>query len=74
MFVQPSIFRIGAFAVTSLLNEIASELGVSVVGAGQLMSAYSLVLAVGAPVLTPLTRCFERSTLIVGGLILFGLL
>jgi predicted MFS family arabinose efflux permease len=68
------VVGMGAFAVTGLLNEIASELGVSVVGAGQLMSAYSLALAVGAPVLTPLTRRFERSTLIVGGLILFGLL
>jgi predicted MFS family arabinose efflux permease len=65
---------IGAFAVTGMLNEIAHELGTSVAGAGQLMSAYSLALAVGAPLLTPLTKRFERRALIVAGLVSFGIL
>src|SRR5215203_3086694 len=62
----------GAFVVAGLLNEIAKNLGTSVAGAGQLMSAYSLAL--GAPLLTPLTARFDRRTLIGSGLILFGLL
>src|SRR3981081_4303367 len=65
---------IGAFAVTGLLNEIAKELGTSVASAGQLMSAYSLALAMGAPLLTPLTKRFERPALITAGLVLFGIL
>jgi predicted MFS family arabinose efflux permease len=65
---------IGAFAVTGLLTEIAKELGTSVVGAGQLMSAYSFGLAVGAPLLTPLSRRVDRRTLISGGLVAFGAL
>jgi predicted MFS family arabinose efflux permease len=38
------------------------------------MSAYSLALAVGAPLLTPLTKRFERRALIVAGLVSFGIL
>jgi predicted MFS family arabinose efflux permease len=64
----------GAFVVAGLLNEIAKDLGTSVAGAGQLMSAYSLALAVGAPLLTPLTARFDRRALIGSGLILFGLM
>jgi predicted MFS family arabinose efflux permease len=64
----------GAFVVAGLLNEIAKDLGTSVAGAGQLMSAYSLALALGAPLLTPLTARFDRRTLIRSGLIFFGLL
>jgi predicted MFS family arabinose efflux permease len=68
------VVGIGAFAVTGLLNEIARELRTSVEGAGQLMSAYSLALAVGAPLLAPLTRRFERRALITAGLVSFGVL
>ncbi len=64
----------GAFVVAGLLNEIAKELRTSAAGAGQLMSAYSVALAIGAPLLTPLTVRFDRRTLITSGLILFGLL
>jgi hypothetical protein len=39
----------GAFVVAGLLNEIANDLRTPVAGAGQLMSAYSLALAIGAP-------------------------
>nr|WP_236843529.1 MFS transporter [Bradyrhizobium icense] len=60
--------------MTGLLNEIARELGTSVAGAGQLMSAYSLALAVGAPLLVSLTRRFGRRGLIAAGLVLFGVL
>jgi predicted MFS family arabinose efflux permease len=64
----------GAFAVAGLLNEIANDLGTSVAGAGQLMSGYSLALAIGAPLLAPLGVRFERRTLIAVGLASFGLL
>jgi predicted MFS family arabinose efflux permease len=68
------VVGIGAFAVTGLLNEIARELGTSIAGAGQLMSAYSLALAVGAPLLISPTRRFGRRDLIAAGLVLFGVL
>jgi predicted MFS family arabinose efflux permease len=64
----------GAFVVAGLLNEIASDLGTSAAGVGQLMAGYSLALAIGAPLLAPLGARFERRTLITGGLALFALL
>jgi predicted MFS family arabinose efflux permease len=68
------VVGIGAFSVTGLLNEIARELEISVAGAGQLMAAYSLALAIGAPLLAPISKRFGRRTLISGGLVLFGVL
>jgi predicted MFS family arabinose efflux permease len=68
------VVGIGAFAVGGLLNEIAKDLGTSAAGAGQLMSTYSAALAIGAPLLTPLTKRFERRALITAGLVLFGVL
>jgi len=55
----------GTFVVTGLLNEIANDLRTSISGTGQLMSAYSLALAIGAPLLTPLTTRIDRRTLIM---------
>jgi predicted MFS family arabinose efflux permease len=64
----------GAFVIGGLLNEIAGDLGTSVATAGQLISGYSLALALGAPLLAGLITRFERRTLIVAGLLLFGVL
>jgi predicted MFS family arabinose efflux permease len=64
----------GAFVVVGLLNEISGDLGVSIATTGQLVSGYSLALALGAPLLAGLVTRFERRTLIVAGLLLFGAL
>jgi predicted MFS family arabinose efflux permease len=64
----------GAFVIAGLLNEIAVDLEVSVAAAGQLITAYSLALAVGAPLLASLVTRFHRRTLIAIGVGLFGLL
>jgi predicted MFS family arabinose efflux permease len=64
----------GAFVVAGLLNEISADLEVSVATAGQLIGVYSFALALGAPLLAGLIARFQRCTLIVAGLVLFGVL
>jgi predicted MFS family arabinose efflux permease len=64
----------GAFVIAGLLNEIAVDLEVSAAAAGQLITAYALALAVGAPLLASLVSRFDRRILIAIGLGLFGLL
>lgn len=64
----------GGFIVAGLLNELVTDLKVSVQVAGQLLSGYSLALAIGAPLLAWLTTRIDRRTLLAGSLLIYALL
>ena len=52
------------FVLVGLLPEIAADLTVSVPAAGQLVTVYMLVVTVGGPVATVLTRRLPRRSLL----------
>jgi DHA1 family inner membrane transport protein len=52
------------FVVVGLLPEIATDVGVSIPAAGQLVTAYMLVVTVGGPAATVLTRRLPRRALL----------
>src|SRR4030095_5282792 len=52
------------FVLVGLLPEIATDLAVSVPAAGQLVTVYMLVVTVGGPVATVLTRRLPRRSLL----------
>ena len=52
------------FVLVGLLPEIAADLAVSVPAAGQLVTVYMLVVTVGGPVATVLTRRMPRRSLL----------
>src|SRR5271170_1314395 len=60
-------FAIGteSFMIAGLLPTIASDLDVSVASAGQLVTVFALVCAVGAPILATLTAGWERRRLLL---------
>jgi predicted MFS family arabinose efflux permease len=64
----------GGFIVAGLLNELTADLHVPVQVAGQLLSGYSLALAIGAPLLAWLTSRIERRVLLASALLLYALL
>lgn len=64
----------GGFIVAGLLNELTADLQVSIVVAGQLLTGYSLALAIGAPLLAWLTTRIDRRTLLTGCLFIYALL
>ncbi|MGF6917419.1 MFS transporter [Paraburkholderia sp. 40] len=68
-----SAFAIGTteFVIVGLIPTIASDLGVSLPAAGLLVSLYALSVAIGAPLLTALTGCLPRKTLLAGLMALF---
>jgi DHA1 family inner membrane transport protein len=61
-------FGIGVteFAPMGLLPVIAADLGVSIPGAGLLISAYALGVMIGAPLMTLTTGRVPRRTLLIG--------
>jgi len=61
-----------AFMIAGILPEIAEAFRISVPAAGQLVTAYSLVYAVGSPILMTLTGRVERRRLLAGSLLLFA--
>ena len=60
------------FMIAGLLPEIADAFHVSVSAAGQLVTVYSLVYAVGSPVLMTIAGRAERRRLLAGSLLLFA--
>jgi predicted MFS family arabinose efflux permease len=74
MFLALGAFVIGTetFMIAGLLPEIADAFHVSVSAAGQLVTVYSLVYAVGSPVLMTLAGRAERRRLLVGSLLMFA--
>ncbi|MCD7035401.1 MFS transporter [Metabacillus sp. GX 13764] len=57
--------------ITGILDQIASSLHITVYTAGQLITVYSLVYAIGTPVLIALTAKWDRRKLILSGLAVF---
>ncbi len=53
------------------LPAVASDLGVSVSAAGQLVSAFAIGIALGGPVLAGMTARFDRRHVLVGALLAF---
>lgn len=56
---------IAEFAMMGILNDVAGDIGIDVVTAGHLISAYSLGVAVGAPMLIVLRRMPLRRLLLL---------
>lgn len=54
----------GEFVIMGLLPEVARDLGVTLPGAGRLISAYALGVVVGAPTLAVLAAGWNRRTLL----------
>ncbi|MFC5823540.1 MFS transporter [Nonomuraea insulae] len=66
-------FAIGVdgFVVAPILPELAADLDVSVAAAGQLVTAFTLVYAIAAPVLTSMTGHIDRRRLLAVTLLVF---
>ncbi len=55
----------GEFVIAGLLPDVARDIGISIPAAGNLISAYAIGVAVGAPVLAVLTARWPRRTLLM---------
>ena len=62
----------GSFVFAGLLGDVAEDLSVSVGTAGQLITLYAIVYAVGSPVLVTLTGAVARRRLLVLSLAVFA--
>lgn len=61
------------FVIAGVLPALADDLEVSVGAAGQLVTVFALIYAVGAPTLSVLCERFAKRTVLVVGLLLFVL-
>ncbi|MGO4791502.1 MFS transporter [Paenibacillus sp. 2KB_20] len=59
------------FVIAGILDMLASDIGVSVAAAGQLITVYSLAYAIGTPILIALTAKMDRRKLMLSALGLF---
>jgi predicted MFS family arabinose efflux permease len=68
-------FAIGTegFMISPLLPGLASDLGVSIEQAGQLVTAFALAYGLSSPVLTAATGSVNRRTLLLSSLAIFSL-
>ena len=66
-------FGIGTteFIIMGLLTQVSQDLHISVPTAGSLISGYAIGVAVGAPVLTLLTRQWPRKRLLLALMLIF---
>jgi predicted MFS family arabinose efflux permease len=66
-------FAVGTseFLMMGTLPAVATDLGVSVSAAGQLVSAFAIGIALGGPVLAGMTARFDRRHVLVGALLAF---
>ncbi|MBA3471650.1 MAG: MFS transporter [Rubrobacter sp.] len=62
----------GSFVFAGLLGDVAGDLSVSVGTAGQLITVYAIVYAVGSPVLVTVTGAVARRRLLVLSLAVFA--
>jgi predicted MFS family arabinose efflux permease len=67
-------FAIGTegFMIAPLLPDLASDLSISVVSAGQLVTVFSLTYALSSPVLTALTADIDRRRLLIASMVAFA--
>ena len=59
------------FVIAGILDVVASDVGVTVAAAGQLITVYSLSYAIGTPILIAFTAKMDRRKLMLGALALF---
>ena len=73
-FLALGTFAIGTegFMIAPLLPDLAADLGVSVVKAGQLVTVFALTYAFSSPVLTALTAGLDRRRQLIGAMIAFA--
>ncbi|MCQ6268671.1 MFS transporter [Fictibacillus sp. WQ 8-8] len=66
-------FLVGSseYMIAGILDKVASDTGVSLSAAGQLLTAFSLAFAFGTPILMAATARLNRRTLLLYALILF---
>jgi MFS transporter, DHA1 family, inner membrane transport protein len=62
----------GSFVFAGLLGDVAEDLSVSLSNAGQLITLYAIVYAVGSPVLVTLTGAVTRRRLLIFSLAVFA--
>jgi predicted MFS family arabinose efflux permease len=63
----------GSFVFAGLLGGVARDLSVSVGAAGQLITAYAVVYAIGSPILVTVTSALSRRRLLLVSLLVFSL-
>ncbi|WP_433407784.1 MFS transporter [Saccharomonospora azurea] len=73
LFVGMLALGTDEFVIAGILPAVADDLRVSPGTAGQLVTAFGLAFAVGAPVLAVITDRVDRKTLLVAGLGVFAL-
>ncbi|MEV2237267.1 MFS transporter [Micromonospora sp. NPDC049891] len=66
LFVCSFAVATAEFVLVGLLPQVATDLDVSVAAAGQLVTAYMIVVTVGGPIATVLTRRLPRRELLAG--------
>lgn len=68
-----AVFVVGTveMVVTGIIAMIGTDLNVSIATVGQLLTVYSLVFAVGAPIIITLTSRVERKKLLIIAMIVF---
>ncbi|MEM9774707.1 MAG: MFS transporter [Chloroflexota bacterium] len=59
-----------SLVIAGVLTDIAADLGVSVGTAGQLVTIYTLVYGIGAPIVIALTSRFDRKLMLTVGMVL----
>jgi len=59
------------FVIAGILDRVASDVGVTLAAAGQLITVYSLAYAIGTPILIAITAKMDRRKLMLAALALF---
>ena len=59
------------FVIAGILDRVASDVGVTLAAAGQLITVYSLAYAIGTPILIAITAKIDRRMLMLAALALF---
>ena len=73
LFLGTFVLGSAELIVVGVLDLISEDLGVSILAAGVLVTAYALGLAVGGPVLTALTIRLDKRTVLIGAIAVFTL-
>lgn len=63
----------GEFVIMGLLPEVASDLQVTIPGAGHLISAYALGVVIGAPLLSVLAAGWRRRSLLMALMVVYAI-
>ncbi len=74
LMLAPFAFATGAYVFSGLLDQMATDLGVSVVATAQLQTAFTIACAVGGPLLAVATARFNRRRLLIIVLVLLAFL